>query len=99
MNTKLPQALNELADRLIFSNNGGGIVAKGDNIYYWYNSWVGDAPGNDPHETTADAARMAEEEIIAVGGIVQRDTYYIEHDHAQFDFSFPWPYDEPTHEL
>lgn len=60
------------------------VAFESDNKKLWcYLSWTGDAPGDDPRDTTQDAYREAKEIVEAVG--YETEYNHIDHDSAIFD--------------
>lgn len=77
----VPQDLLDIED-LVILGSFGGFVRDGERLY-WYNSWIGDAPGENPIDTTGEAAREVANTVEVLGYTVT--SIYVEHDHAQFD--------------
>lgn len=76
----IPQDLLDIEDDLIFGSSGG--FRECDGLMWWYNVWIGDAPGDEPSDTTQAAYSEASNAVEALG----YKTIYrsIEHDYACF---------------
>lgn len=76
----IPQDLLDIEDDLIFGSSGG--FSEGGGKMWWYNVWIGDAPGDEPSETAQAAYSAASNAVSALG--YKTNYRSIEHDYACF---------------
>ena len=81
--TEVPENLAETESDVIFGDYGGFKIENGK--LFWFNGWIGDAPGDDPMDTTYDACCEAQDIVSKLGYKIGES--YTEHDYASFDIS------------
>ena len=80
--TEVPPELKVIEDQVCLGSGDGGFRLIEGNRLLWFNSWIGDAPGDNPRDETWFCLCLAMQEIAQFGYVV--GDLYNEHDHASF---------------
>lgn len=68
--TEIPSELKAIEDQVCLGNGDGGFQLTDGNGLRWFNSWVGDAPGDNPVDETWICLCLAMQEITPLGYVV-----------------------------